>query len=149
MSNGPLDCRQARERLEAYLGGADSSPALAAHLAACETCLEAVLEAALRRPPAVPVPGDFSARLLASLPPARYQAPPSVLPHAVAAACALFAVWGVAVLPSTYRWLEQLGDQVGRWALAIRLSLRPEWALSLLAAEAAIALFWVWRESRT
>lgn len=149
MSNGPLDCRQARERLEAYLDGADSSPALAAHLSACESCLEAGLEAALRRAPEVRIPAGFSARLLSRLPAARYKAQPSVLPRVLVAACVLFVVWGVSALPITYRWLEQLFALASRWAPALSVPLRAEWLLSLLAVEAAASLLWIWRESRT
>ncbi len=132
MQDAMLDCHAVRPRLAAYLEGADRSPALAAHLAHCEVCLEACLEEALRRPAEAQIPGDFTAAVLREATPNGTR---SVLPYAVAAACVLFIVLGITAVSTGLpleiaRSLQQLS---------------PRSLISVLGAEAVLSLLWFWR----
>jgi len=133
MTDAIVDCRAVRLRVAAYLEGADRSPALAAHLAHCEACLEACLEEAFRRPTEVQLPGDFTAAVLREA--AAREGTRSVLPYAVAAACVLFIVLGITAASSgllleSARSLQQLS---------------PRWLILALGVEAALSLLWFWR----
>ena len=130
-------CATPQARLKDYLDGADISPALAAHLASCETCLEACLEAALRQPLDVPVPPDFTAQALDRLPPLP-ETESTVLPYFLVAACVLFTVMGITAISSG--WLATLTQSV--------LQIRPTRFLAVLGCEAALSLAWFWRVSK-
>ncbi len=98
--------------------------------------LDAMIEAALRRPADAPIPPGFAARTLVHAP----QPEKSVLPYAIVAACAVFAlvaawVLHTGLLAATGRWI---GDAIAQRAVLAALA----------ALEIAGALAWLWRAAR-
>jgi hypothetical protein len=145
MQRSALTCEEARHRLEAYVDGGDAAPELAAHLAVCEACLAACVEASLRRPPEVRAPSGFAARTLAEARRRRLDQPPARLfPYALAAAGVLFVVVGLQSVAGGMAagWLREAS------LLAASILGRPELLLAVLGIEAAAALLWIWRVSR-
>ncbi len=152
MQDEILDCRQVLGRIEQYLAGEDIAPELEAHLDACDQCLEACLEAALRRPEPVRVPADFPSRITALLP-AEYKAPPSVLSYTLVAACVLFAVWGTltastGAFAAGARWLEMMLALFVQWVHEPAVPTHIELLLSFVGLETTLSLLWCWRVSR-
>ena len=117
------------------------SPAVEAHVADCEACQELVVEAALRRPPAVTIPAGFASRVMESAP-AEVPPPRSVLPYAIAAASlgsiVLAAITPPLPLAAAARWVWPLLAAMGD----------SRFLLGLLAAEGMLCLLWVWRVAR-
>lgn len=142
MQDGILDCEQAKLRIQAYLDGMDASAELARHLANCESCREACLEAALRRRPAASAPAGFAGRVLTQIPMSP-QAPAGIWPWAVAA-CLVLAVAGLAAVAAGLP--AGLVHRVVDLVAAIQM--RPRLLFSTLAVEGALALVFSWQAFR-
>jgi hypothetical protein len=134
MQDQVLSCREARPQIAAYLDG-ESCPALAAHLNTCAACVEACLETALRRPPAVRVPEHFSNRLLARGPEIE-PSEPREFRWAVAGVI-LFVMFGVA--------LWRTGVLFAEVQLTTEFLRRPIVLLAAGGIEIALSLLWLWR----
>jgi hypothetical protein len=134
-----LTCEEARQRLAADPAG-EHCPALAEHLAACEECLDAFLDAALRQPADFAIPSGFAARVVARLP---ERIEPDVLEIpwlAVAASGSLVSfgvlLWGRGeLLPFAHQLTAVL--------------LRPDVLAATIAIETIAAFWWLWRISGT
>ncbi|MBI3694544.1 MAG: hypothetical protein HY238_06855 [Acidobacteria bacterium] len=138
MPDGVLSCEQVKERIPAWLEGVDRSPGLEAHLASCEACLEASLEAALRKPVDATAPAGFAARTVARLP-VNGGAPQSTLPWAVAAAGVVFV--GLGALAVANGQIEVLGRWLGKMQTPV--------LLAFLGLEGVLCLLWFWRVAKT
>ncbi len=134
MQDGTLNCSEARGRMASYLAG-EPCPEVADHLAACDACLEACLDAALRQPREVRVPEHFRNRVLARLPAARADAPE--YPWFLLAAAGALAALGAGL------WWS--GELPGITALMIDAMARPAILVGVLGIETALSLLWLWR----
>jgi hypothetical protein len=137
MSRDHLVCEEIRPSLNAFVEGG-GFPEIEAHVADCVPCQEFLVEAALRRPPAVTIPAGFAYRVMESEnAPAELLPPRSVLPYAVAAAGLLSIVLVAMIrpLPLGAELLAAMGE--------------PRVLLGLLAAEGMLCLLWIWRAART
>ncbi len=137
MPDSVLSCEQVKERIPAWLDGAERSPAARAHLANCEACLEASLEAALRKPVEAAVPAGFAARTLARAPSAEHRQA-SALPWTVAAATLVFVALGT--LAAVNGQIEALG----RWLAGMQVPA----LLAMLGLEGVLSLLWFWRVAK-
>jgi hypothetical protein len=140
MPRDRLACEQIRPSLTAFVEGR-GSPEVEAHVAGCEACQELLVEAALRRPPAVTIPAGFAFRVMESAP-AEVPPPRSILPYATAAAglvsIVLAAITPPLPLAAAARWVWPLLAAMGD----------SRFLLGLLAAEGMLCLLWVWRAAR-
>jgi hypothetical protein len=135
MQSDALNCIEARVRIGRYLAG-EPCPEVAAHLAGCEACLDAYLDAALRQPQEVHVPGHFRSRLLARLPVDRRADEPEY-------SCALLSTAGMLVALGAGLWWS--GDISGIAALLTDALMRPTILIGVGGIEAALSLLWLWR----
>ena len=129
-----MNCRKAREKLDSFLAGA--APELESHLAACDSCAEALVEALLREPALAPVPAGFAVRVSAQMR-TRSIDPDNVLPYFGAAALVLFAALSAYILltGTGTHWLESAATRQVVW-------------LATGAVETAICFLFRWRTAR-
>ncbi len=138
MQDGTLNCSEARARMASYLTG-EPCPEVADHLAACDACLEACLDAALRQAREVRVPEHFRNRVLARLPTARADA--AEYPRGLLGG--LLAVAGALAALGAGLWWS--GELLGITALVIDAMARPAILVGVLGIETALSLLWLWR----
>ena len=139
MQDDALNCREARARMAGYLAG-ESCPAVAAHLTACEACLEDYLDAGLRRPTEVRVPDHFRSRVLARLP-AGVRADAPEYPWALVAAAGVLAALGAGL------WWS--GELPAMATLLTDALLRPAVLIGAVGIETTLSLLWLWRVATT
>ena len=118
-----------------YLAG-EPCPEAAAHLAACEGCFEACLDAILRRPREMPVPEHFRHRLLARLP-ASTRLDTAEYPWGLVAAAGVVAALGQCL------WWS--GELPGITSLVTDAMVRPAILIGVAGIETALSLLWLWR----
>jgi len=111
-------------------------PEVVAHLAVCEECLEACLDAALRQPREVRVPEHFRNRVLARLP-AEARADAPEYPWGLLAAAGALAALGAGL------WWS--GELPGITALVTDAMARPAILIGVVGIETALSLLWLWR----
>jgi hypothetical protein len=133
MQDEVLSCGEARLQIDSYLSGEPRS-ALTAHLAGCDACLEACLDAALRRPPGVRVPEHFREQMLARIPVTAPAEAPEY-PWAQVVAATLFPVFGTAL------WWS--GELRGMAAVVIAVLRNPAILAASAAIETAFLLLWL------
>jgi hypothetical protein len=135
MRDDTLSCSEARLRMTGYLNGEPCAP-LAAHLVECPACLEACMEAALRRPAEVRVPRHFREQVLARVPAA---APIEArdCSWVLVTAASLFAALGAGLL-----WSGALPD-IG--SVVIGALARPAVLAAAVGIETTLSLLWMWR----
>jgi hypothetical protein len=135
MQGQVLNCDQARLQIAGYLEGSPCA-ALSEHLSRCEACLDVCVQASLRRPSDVSVPGNFGQRLLARLP----EAPPAEIHE---------RLWGalvaaiVAAIVAVALWRS--GEISFIAAPVADVLRRPAILVAVGATETTLSLLWLWR----
>ncbi len=136
MPGSESECLRLRRAVERLAAGGEPSPELTAHAADCDTCLEALLDAALANPESVQVPAGFADRTLALA----GESPKSVLPWTVAAACVAFA--GIAACTFYVMPPAELGHRLTDAVLNLRV------IAAVAAIEAGATFAWLWKLAR-
>jgi hypothetical protein len=135
MQDDALNCSEARRRMAGYLTG-EHCPEVAAHLAACEECLEACLDAALRQPQEVRVPEHFQSWVLARM-------PADIRPEELEYPWPLLSAAGVIAIVGVVLWWS--GEFAGFATLFTDALSQPRVLLAVVGSEAAVSLLWLWR----